>query len=649
MGTVLITAPGNLHVKVTEPERGQFPDNLGGAVQYTLVRAAYNILAGLGESIGTVGAGALVAFLERIEPHLVEYVTPLLDGLLGAPDLPGWLQDYLRSLKNPQSEAGAALLQGFAGSVVTGATNSVVGALLAQTTYAVNRWKRPTMPDVNSLYGMYFRGHLSYDELYDSVAKLGYHDRAISGFADLLKLRLGMSDLAQAVARRKIDANTMRAELRMRGMSDGDIDVILQLCWVPLTAQEILRSSFRESWGKDATIFKLQEIGYTQLSANLLYDQALVIPNVGDLVGMAVREAWNDEVAQRFGYDEGLPSQFVEAAAKQGLSSDWAKRFWRAHWTLPGVTTAYELLHRGIITRQDMESMLVAADYPKMWRKALVEGSYSPYTRVDVRRMHLFGVIGDDELVRAYKDIGYNDEKAGKLAEFTIAYNAQADDPEGIGYRKLTQGLIATAYKRGVVGRNEAQEMLESLGYRASDIQVLLSIAEFQREVDASPDPLKTYRADMQKTIERAYFKALMSKNECLDLLGQVGYPQDQANYILAAVDFQYAQYIEELSTAATKELFVSGLIDTNTAIARLGREGVPASMQDRLMREWGVSRDTHTKGMTEAQLRDMVRYEVITIDQYKAELKALGYADKYVDWFYRKLQILATPSTEGE
>lgn len=649
METLSIRAPGGLHVKVTAPQRGDFSDNLGGAVQFTLVRAAYNILDGLGESIGTVGAGALVSFLERIEPHLVQYVTPLLDGLLDSPELPGWFREYLQSIRNPQAEAGATLLQGFAGSVVNGATNTLVGALLAQTTYAVNKWKRPTMPDVASLYGMFFRGHLNYDELYDSVAKLGYHDRAISAFADLLRLRLGMPDLAQAVARRKIPPEQLRSELRLRGMTDNDVDVVLQLAFVPLSAGEIIRASFRSGWGKGETVKRLGEIGYTEANAGLIYDQALVIPGVADLVSMAVREAWNDGVAARFGYDEGLPGEFVDAAAKQGLAPEWSRRYWRAHWTLPGVSNAYSLLHRDIITRGDMDSLLVAADYPKFWRQALVEGSYSPYTRVDVRRMHAFGVLDDADLVRTYKDLGYDDEKAGRMAEFTIAYNNQADDPEGGGYRKLTQGLISTAYRRGVIGRDEAQEMLQALKYRDTDIQVILSVAEFQREIEASPDPLKNYRADVQKTIERAYFKGLMARGEALDLLGQAGFPQDQAEYILAAVDFSYTQYIEEMATSATKELFVTGLIDTNEAISRLGREGVPASMQEKLIHEWAIARDTHVKTMSESQLRDMVKYDLLTPEQYREELRRLGYAERYVDLFYRKLVLLQTGSSEEE
>lgn len=648
MPTILVKAPGGLSVKVNEPERGQFADNLGGAVQYTLVRVAYNVLQGLGDAIGTVGAGALVKFLEVVEPHLVEYVTPLLNGMLDLPELPGWLRQYMQEIKNPQHEAGAALLQGFAGNVVNGATNSLMGAVLAQTTYAINKRLRPSMPDVGALYGMFFRGHLSWDELADSVAKLGYHDRAITAFAELLRLRLGLGDLSQALARRKLSSDDVRAELRMRGMTDRDVDTVMKLSWIPLSVQDTIRVALREGWPRDMAVDAISALGYTRQSAGELYDLGWTIPGPNELVSMAVREAWRDDVAKRFGYDEDYPAEFEQAAKKVGLAPEWSRRYWRAHWTLPGINVAYGLMHRGIITQQDLETLLKTADYPKAWREWLVKGSYEPYTRVDVRRMHLFGVLSDDDLVRSYKDIGYDNEKAGKLAEFTIAYNAQADDPEGVGYKKLTQGLIATAYKRGVLGRNEALSMLISLGYRETDSSIILSIAEFQREVDAAPDMLKTYRADVVKVVERSYFKGLMSRGECLDLLGQIGYPQDQAEYVLASVDFQYAQYLEELATAATKELYVNYIIDTNDAIARLGREGVPGEMQSRLIHEWSIARDAHTKGLTEAQWRDMVRYELISPEQYKVELTHLGYTDRAADLLYRKLTYRAPTAPEG-
>ena len=142
---------------------------------------------------------------------------------------------------------------------------------------------------------------------------------------------------------------------------------------------------------------------------------------------MAVREAWNDEVAERFDYDQGielLPSEPFEA---QGLSMDWVKRYWRAHWVLPSVTAGDQMLHRlrpgttdNPFTNDDLRTLLRTADISPFFIERMIEISFATYTRVDLRRMFKAGVLTEDEVYQGYLDIGYDEAKARNLSDFAI-------------------------------------------------------------------------------------------------------------------------------------------------------------------------------------------------------------------------------------
>ena len=113
---------------------------------------------------------------------------------------------------------------------------------------------------------------------------------------------------------------------------------------------------------------------------------------------------------------------------------------------------AFEMLHRRIIDEPKLRQLMAAQDIIPGWRDELIAISYRPYTRVDIRRMHDVGVLDEDEVYEAYQDIGYNDEKARTLTDFTIALNS--DDPDDIEpLDGLTRSSIIAAYKDGIIDR----------------------------------------------------------------------------------------------------------------------------------------------------------------------------------------------------
>ncbi len=250
-----------------------------------------------------------------------------------------------------------------------------------------------------------------------------------------------------------------------------------------------------------------------------------IIPGVGDLISMAVREAWRDDVAERFDYDQGfdlLPSEPFEA---QGLSMEWVKRYWRAHWVLPSITAGYQMLHRlrpgktdNPFDLDDLRTLLRTADISPFFIDRLIEISFARYTRVDLRRMFKAGVLNDDQMYQGYLDLGYDEEKARNLADFAIL-DARGKE------RDLTKGLIVSAYKRGTIERSEAISGLVDLRYTELDAEFIITIADAELAK-------KTTDAQLDR-VEFLYMEGEIDEGGVYTELGPLNLPGDQVQGLI--------------------------------------------------------------------------------------------------------------------
>jgi hypothetical protein len=222
----------------------------------------------------------------------------------------------------------------------------------------------------------------------------------------------------------------------------------------------------------------LGKSGWTFDNIQALKQGIYGIPPVQDLVTMAVREAFSPDVIQTFRTLEDYPPEFGNYTKQQGISEDWAKRYWIAHWSLPSLEMGYEMLHRGVITDDELDLLMRTQDVMPFWRDKLKAISYNPLTRVDVRRMFDMGILTYDEVIRAYKDIGYNDENANRLAQFTQQLALSNDEDETQTVKELTKSDILQAYEDGTIKRDSAETMLKGIGYSIEATDIFLDAVE---------------------------------------------------------------------------------------------------------------------------------------------------------------------------
>jgi len=295
------------------------------------------------------------------------------------------------------------------------------------------------------------------------------------------------------------------------------------------------------------------------------------IPPINDLITMAVREAFTPSIASRFGQYEGLPSEFVEAAEKKGLDKVWAERYWAAHWTLPSVGQGFSMLHRGIIDKTDLELLMRALDIMPFWRNRLMELSFKPLTRVDVRRMHLLGTLDKAGVTRAYLDVGYNDKNAALMTDFTVKYNQRS-------LSGFTPRDAMSAYINQYIDSGKAASILRDIGVKSSEIPNMMKLAGYKRDWK--------YNTERIQAIGNLYKKGKYSPNRAESELSQLGLSSAIVKTQLEQWEpSAEAERTATFTNAQTLKLFTLGFIDEPRAREELELLGFDTERRDLLIR----------------------------------------------------------------
>ena len=333
----------------------------------------------------------------------------------------------------------------------------------------------------------------------------------------------------------------------------------------------------------------LAELGYTKERGDYLMSVTAEIPSARDVIAFAVREVYSPQIAEAFGQFEGVEEVLTEAAddiKASGMTEDAFRKFWAAHWLLPSVTQGYEMMHREIITSEQLDQLMVALDIMPWWREKLRDMSYAPFTRVDVRRMHKLGTIDDDGLIKAYKDVGYDEEKAEKLAEFTKAYNQEPEtsektdvDIEKKTEKEATRAAVIKAYRSNLIGQADAITYLTDLGYTDKAIALYIASEDFALEEEITDEKIDTIR-----------------------------------------------------------DAYVRRIYDYNKAVEILGTLNLPGAQVDTLLERWDIEKDARASRPSKAELFKMHKAKIIPTETLRVELVAHGFSDKYIGW-YMQLQ----------
>ncbi len=365
---------------------------------------------------------------------------------------------------------------------------------------------------------------------------------------------LTLDELVKARRRNIIDEDKFINDATGLGFDTSDIQAAQGLDQLQIPANDLITWWLRGFIDEETFDAKILLLGIRDEDRDNIKKAAILLPGPSDLVTMAVREVFSPEVAEKFGQFDDFPEPFKEWAAKQGLSEFWAKNIWAAHWGLPSVQMGYEMLHRGIITVDELKMLLRAQDVMPFWRDKLIAMSYANYTRVDIRRMHAMEILTNEEVLAAHLAIGYSKERAQNLTKFVISLNT----PDAIlpYYEAVhpTRAQIIEYYRRGTIQDIDAQRALEALGYNVTDAIFIINEVNIQIDLQARKDEIDTL-------VSEARF-GILSFEALQDQLAQQGMEGREIAIIIARYQKEERQKITVPSRENLGQFYNAQLID---------------------------------------------------------------------------------------
>jgi len=361
--------------------------------------------------------------------------------------------------------------------------------------------------------------------------------------------------------------------LQEGGLKKEDIDLLFVSNYL-LYDEAHIRSLFYRGALTDAQANnRLSELGFTDDRIAELRQGWPIIPGVQDLIMMQAKEAFEPDQIAKFGLGAEAPTKIYEFTRKLGLPDEWTNRYWTSHWQHASYGQVMEMLHRGYISIEDVYEWYRLVEIPPYWRELLTKIAYSPYTRVDVRRMHAVGVLGDEALIQAMKDIGYDQEHAEKMAEFYKLYNAGSE-------KELS-------------------------------------------------------KAD----IEKAYEDRDLNFTEALNLLLNIGYSRELANFYLARIDLNMDRAVRLERIDLVKEKYLANLFNIDQARNALIGYGVTIQRTAELLDRWNVQVVKNAKLPSKTDLDKFVRAKVLDKEGYRSEMLKLGYSEYYINLYWQYIE----------
>lgn len=514
-------------IDITEPEPAF--QRIAWWIENAFIRIFKRLFNAVKDGVQDLFAFAIGEFVDDMEDGLLVEMSPLLDELQGIEGLPSWVTSTIANARSRQHPAAIIILGAIAAALGQVLARGASEAISPIVVHRLNAIFRAQLGDSYSSVQLYIRGIISRDELLQLTRANGWPD--------------WQTDQYIAVAQRLTSEDMLLAGYWRGLVSEAKVN------------DQLAKAGFRD---EDIELWK-------QLSER--------IPSPSDLIAIAVREGFDEAVARQFGYDEAYPAEAGDAAEKAGMPQEWFRRMWRAHWRLPSVTQGFEMYHRDILSKSELELLLRASDIPAFWRDRLIQLSYNVITRVDVRRMYDLGVFTEAEMYQRYIDYGYSPTDAQALTEWTIKEYAEED-------RSLTKADILRMYRESVLNENEATSYLTALGYGVEEISLLLVREDLQKA--------EAYEKEIVENVRLGFIAGTFDEGDVYAQLGKLDPPADFIRDKLEIWTLEKRRRVVRPTVTQLRDFWQSGIIADHQLEQELVARGYTETYIMWYMALWG-------------------------------------------------------------
>ncbi len=280
----------------------------------------------------------------------------------------------------------------------------------------------------------------------------------------------------------------------------------------PVTA---IRANWRGLMTEERMRATLVDHGLDEVDIETLLNVTKFYPAPADLVTWQAREVFEPAMVAKYGLDDELGGIEREPFHKAGMTDEQITNYWRAHWLHASWMQIVEMLHRGLVTEEDVYEWFKVVEIVPHWRDLLIQTAYTWPTRVDVRRWWDMRTIDETELRRLYSGMGYRGVNLDNYILWTKVYT---DFPS-----------LMARWSKGWITEDDVRKELTTLGMPAERVETMIQ-EKIKPEEAARVEEGKTLtKTEIYKGVKQGF----ITREEGIELITDLGYNRAEAEYLM--------------------------------------------------------------------------------------------------------------------
>lgn len=410
-------------------------------------------------------------FMDAIGQAFAPKLKPLIENIESTGEVPEVLKPILEEMKDPKGEVAAFFGASAGGAATGGLISSTIGPFLKLLEYRTlslaNSWRLTESLAI----ALYWRDPKLFETYVADLRDLGLTDERIDILKLLTEQRLDPTGAMLAWRRNPEKFEVMLNDLKQQGWSDDRIEAL-----------------------KTITEF---------------------YPSPQDLVTWIAREVFEEDAIEKYGLADEFEKLDLSLFSKAGVSEEQARNYWIAHWQHASFTQIVEMLHRGLVTEDDMWDWFRLVEVPPYWRQKLIDISWNVPTRVDVRRFYDMRTIDEERLREIYTAQGYHGQD---LEDYILWTKVYTDFP-----------VMLNRFSKGWITQEELYQWLIDTGIPEERAKMFIE----EKVAPESPERTTNERDLTKSEIVKGVKNGLIPWEVGLELLQDMGYDEFEADYIL--------------------------------------------------------------------------------------------------------------------
>jgi len=361
----------------------------------------------IGGWLGEVIGAGIDSFMKILGKSFSKLLLPLIERMEATGKIPPELRLIIDEIKEPGGEAAGLLGNQFGSAVAGGAMGKLADALLMPLSYDILAAIQPYIVKEDLMIAWWRRG--------------------------------------------KISLETLKLAMKQHGFTDEAIDILIKLTDVIFPSDIVAPAWLRDKAKYEKYWEDVKALGVSDDRIELLKEMAYQMPSVRDVVGFLAHEVFEPKMIAKYGLDDEWGELDKTLFEKVGLKEDMALNYWRDHWQHASWSQARDMLHRDILTEQDVYDWFRLVEVPPYWRKGLTALMWDVPGRIEVRMMAQLGLVDKAFIMDILKKDGLAEEYREVVADMNLVRGIRTDiqtrytkkwiDSEGVKAELAKSGL----------------------------------------------------------------------------------------------------------------------------------------------------------------------------------------------------------------